>query len=251
MGKNMQVCIYCQANPKETNDHVPPKGLFREPRPSNLITVPACLSCNNGFSGDDDYFLNLALEWAASESGDGRGVAEKRLRSMKRKAGRNVWKSIFAKVKAVEVYSPGGLYLANSLEFSLDTGRLIRCVNRMIRGFFFEFTKTPLPVGDYTRAMPFSQYVEKHKDEPQAVEFIQFIPHLQGRVIGEGTFEVRYFVLDPDRHSSFWYLEFYRRFAFVGVTGAAAASPGEGDSERPVETHGVQTTGGETSQSKQ
>ena len=76
----MQVCIYCQTNPKETNDHVPPKGLFREPRPSNLITVPACLKCNNGFSGDDDYFLNLALDWPASESNDGKGVVEKRLR---------------------------------------------------------------------------------------------------------------------------------------------------------------------------
>ena len=29
----MQLCIYCQANPAETADHVPPKGLFKEPRP--------------------------------------------------------------------------------------------------------------------------------------------------------------------------------------------------------------------------
>ena len=58
----MQLCIYCQANPAETADHVPPKGLFKEPRP-NLITVPACSVCNSSFGGDDDYFLNLALDW--------------------------------------------------------------------------------------------------------------------------------------------------------------------------------------------
>jgi hypothetical protein len=234
MEQNMQRCIYCQVNPKETNDHVPPKGLFRQPRPSNLVTVPACLPCNNGFSGEDDYFLNLALEWAASESSDGRGVAEKRLRSMKRKEGRNVWKPFFAKAKAVEVYSPGGLYLANSLEFSLDMGKLIRTVNRMIRGLYFEFTKAPLPLGDYTRSMLFSHYVEKHKNEPKAVEFVQFIPQLPGRVIGQDTFEVRYFVLDPARHSSFWYLEFYRRFAFVGTTGDASAA---GVKEDPADAH--------------
>ncbi len=175
-------------------------------------------ACNSGFSGDDDYFLNLALDWDASESGDGRAVVEKRLRSMKRKQGRNVWKPFFAKVKAVEVYSPGGLYLTNSFEFKLDTGRLIRTVNRMIRGLYFEFTKTPLPPGDCTRSMLFSHYVEQHNGEPDAVEFIQFIPQLPGRVVGTGTFEVRYSLLDPARYSSFWYLEFFRRFAFVGTT---------------------------------
>lgn len=234
----MQVCIYCQENPKETNDHVPPKGLFGEPRPSNLVTVPACLKCNNGFSSDDDYFLNLALEWAASESGDGRGVVEKRLRSMKRKEGRNVWKPFFTKVKPVKVYSPGGLYLANSLEFTLDTGRLIRSVNRMIRGLYFEFTKTPLPLGDYAHSMLFQHYVEQHKDQSEAMEFVQYIPQLPGRIIGKDTFEVRYAVLDPDHHLSFWYLEFYRRFAFIGITGAAAHL-GDSDNEHPPETHGV------------
>lgn len=237
----MQTCIYCQTNPKGTNDHVPPKGLFREPRPSNLITVPACFSCNNGFSADDDYFLNLALDWPASESNDGKGVVEKRLRSMKRKEGRNAWKPFFAKVKAVEVYSPGGLYLANSFEFTLDTSRLIRTVNRMIRGLYFVFTKSLLPLGDYARSMLFSHYVEQHKSEPESIEFIQFIPRLPGRVVGEDTFEARFCVLDPDRHSSFWYLEFYRRFAFVGVTGAAekgseisgTVPPGESKGEAP------------------
>jgi hypothetical protein len=215
----MELCIYCQTNPQETADHVPPKGLFKEPRPSNLITVPACFQCNNSFGADDDYFLNLALEWGASETSDGKGVVDKRLRSMKRKEGRSVWKPFFDKFKAVEVYSPGGLYLANSFACSLDTARLIRTVNRIIRGLYFEVTKTPLPAGDYTRSMLFSHYVEKHKDESEAMEFIPFIPQLPGRVIGEGTFEFRYCLLDQDCYSSFWYLEFYRRFGFVGTTG--------------------------------
>lgn len=238
----MQKCIYCQTNPWETSDHVPPKGLFGNPRPSNLITVPACRACNNGFSGDDDYFLNLALDWDASESGDGRVVVEKRLRSMKRKKGRNVWKPFFAKVKAVEVYSPGGLYMTNSFEFKLDTVRLIRMVNRMIRGLYFEFTKTPLPLGDYTRSMLFSHYVEQHKNEPEAVKFIQFIPQLPGQVVGNDTFEVRYSILDPARHSSFWYLEFFRRFAFVGTTGAADTHTENGDADQHTHPNGTEAT---------
>jgi hypothetical protein len=215
----MQLCIYCQANPAETADHVPPKGLFKEPRPLNLITVPACFPCNSSFGADDEYFLNIALDWGASESSDGRGVADKRLRSMKREKGRPAWKRIFATFQPVEVHSPGGLYMAKSLAISLDTGRLIRTVNRIIRGLYFEVTKTPLPVGDYTRAMLFSQYAEKHKGDSVTTEFIQFIPQLPGRVIGEDAFEFRYWVLDQAASSSIWYLEFYQQFGFVGKTG--------------------------------
>ena len=94
-----------------------------------------------------------------------------------------------------------------------------RRLNRIIRGLYFEITKTLLPVGDYTRSILFSQYVDQNKDDFAAIEFIQCIPHLSGRVIGEDTFEFRYSLLDQDRFSSFWYLEFYRRFAFVGTTG--------------------------------
>ena len=99
----MQLCIYCQTNPGGTVDHVPPKGLFPKPRPSNLITVPACNQCNQGFKNDDEYFLNIALEWAASESNDGRHVADNRVRSMKRKESQKFWRSLLAKTEPVEI----------------------------------------------------------------------------------------------------------------------------------------------------
>lgn len=43
-------------------EHVPGKCLFPKPRPTDLITVPACEQCNNGSSLEDEYFLDtLAL----------------------------------------------------------------------------------------------------------------------------------------------------------------------------------------------
>lgn len=47
-------CYLCGSPNPTTKDHIPPKGFFPEPRPTNLITVPCCESCNNGFSLDDD-----------------------------------------------------------------------------------------------------------------------------------------------------------------------------------------------------
>jgi hypothetical protein len=49
-------CYLGGATDKLTADHVIPKFLFPEPRPSNLITEDACEPCNNGFSKDDELF---------------------------------------------------------------------------------------------------------------------------------------------------------------------------------------------------
>jgi hypothetical protein len=48
------VCVYCGA-PADTRDHVPPRLLLEEPLPLNLLTVPACRRCNNGYSDDERY----------------------------------------------------------------------------------------------------------------------------------------------------------------------------------------------------
>jgi hypothetical protein len=50
------ICIYCQTAEATTHDHVPPKQLLRKPYPLNLLTVPSCEKCNNGYSADEEYF---------------------------------------------------------------------------------------------------------------------------------------------------------------------------------------------------
>ena len=50
------ICVYCGTYSRITKDHIPPKNLFGQPRPSNLITVPCCDTCNISFSKDDEYF---------------------------------------------------------------------------------------------------------------------------------------------------------------------------------------------------
>jgi len=43
-----------------TCDHVPPAGLFPQPRPTNLTTVPCCFKCNNEHSGFDERLRIIA-----------------------------------------------------------------------------------------------------------------------------------------------------------------------------------------------
>ncbi len=47
------LCVYCGAL-ADSKDHAPPKCLMLPPLPSNLITLPACRKCNNGFSFDEN-----------------------------------------------------------------------------------------------------------------------------------------------------------------------------------------------------
>src|SRR5215469_1001870 len=55
------LCVYCGLI-ADSKDHAPPKCLMLPPLPSNLITLPACKECNNGFSFDENVvraFLSL------------------------------------------------------------------------------------------------------------------------------------------------------------------------------------------------
>lgn len=49
-------CVYCGVNPGLTRDHIPLKSFIRKPYPDNLLTVPACHECNNGYSKDEERF---------------------------------------------------------------------------------------------------------------------------------------------------------------------------------------------------
>jgi len=48
-------CAFCGSYP-ENRDHVPSKILLDKPYPENLPVVPSCITCNNGFSLDEEYF---------------------------------------------------------------------------------------------------------------------------------------------------------------------------------------------------
>lgn len=52
------MCVYCGGE-HDTDDHVPSKVLLDEPFPDNLPLVPACQTCNVGFSADEPYLACL------------------------------------------------------------------------------------------------------------------------------------------------------------------------------------------------
>lgn len=58
------ICVICGLRPADTVDHVPPKGFFRGVENAQLRTVPACYTCNNGASSDDEdirFFISAQV----------------------------------------------------------------------------------------------------------------------------------------------------------------------------------------------
>lgn len=219
----MQLCIYCQTAEATTRDHVPPKALFKKPRPANLVAVPACAGCNSAFQKDDEYFLTLSLEIRAQNTPAALAVADNRIRSMNRpdRGSSGLWQPIFKSLRTVELVSPGGLYLGNTLSLNLDVARLSATVNRIIRGLYFHHAAVPIPVQTKVSSLPYEHYCKLPQTEPDLLDFPTMLAALKCWSIGDSEFRYWFAPSDGEAVSSFWCLEFYRSVAFVGSTGHA------------------------------
>lgn len=51
-------CAFCGNSP-DTRDHCPSRVFLDSPYPENVAVVPACFTCNNGFSKDEEYLACL------------------------------------------------------------------------------------------------------------------------------------------------------------------------------------------------
>ena len=67
----LRKCFLCGSTENLTRDHIPPKALFLEPRPADLITVPCCYECNQAFHKQDELLrLFVSVGFNRNKQGD-------------------------------------------------------------------------------------------------------------------------------------------------------------------------------------
>jgi hypothetical protein len=118
-------------------EHIPPKCLFRQPRPSNLITVPSCDKHNLKKSKDDEYFRWFIATASAEKSQQARELIDaKVIKEFKRKPAllNKIWQGA---IRNINIYSQGGIYLGNKPGFRLDRIRLQKILDQICKGIFF------------------------------------------------------------------------------------------------------------------
>ena len=142
------ICVYCGKDGPITDDHVPPKGIFAPPRPSNLITVPSCLECNSSASMDDEYFrIRVCLNDQARGHPDVNGNLPSVLKALTRPEASGLKQALLNDWRNVDVTTKGGIFLGRRTAFEVDMNRIARVVQRIVRGLYYHEVNTPLSGG--------------------------------------------------------------------------------------------------------
>ena len=186
MSDQLLDCGFCGA-PGATVDHVPSRKFFPQPRPSDLVTVPACSSCNNKTSADEEYFLHVMMSHVASEGPIVEALRIQRFSLPKTARRLRMARQMLSRVRMVPVHSPTGVQLgfAPALE-GVDFARLERVFEKVVRGLYFvEYGQRP-PTDRRTQSL-----LDPHR-QLMAHPVAQLVLRQgRGRRIGRGEFDYR------------------------------------------------------------
>ena len=210
-------CIFCQCRCADTKDHVPPRLIFPDPRPDNLITVPACEQCNRSFSKDDEYFrIYLSARQAGEEHSGHKLLLEKSLRSLERSAKfEQYWNSrlrVFEKVRIDGTVD----YVA---QFQPDDTRLENFGERIVRGLFYHHHREPLQT-DTSFNVWFDHGFDTMNQESQYSEVSDLLRESEVYQVG-AVFSYQFEVANKDKTVTIWRLKFLDKIWCVVITNAS------------------------------
>jgi hypothetical protein len=213
--QNQDECYLCGAL-ATTKDHIPPLGLFQKPRPSNLITVPACLACNRDRSLDDEYF-RLVIAAGSRDAPQSHNVLQQRIIPRMRETPALVVEFLKS-VQRVDFHSPDGTYIGQAPVFQINRPRVQAVIDKIVRGLFFKNTNHRLAVGYIVE-----DYLSYPKVEKSLQDVITELPFVN---IGDGSiFIYRYHISNTNKSESFWFLMFYNDTSlFIAKTSLATAA---------------------------
>jgi len=158
-------CYLCGKD-ADTGDHIPPRGFFPKPRPSNLIKVPCCRSCNEAFSPEDDYF-RMVLSSGLNRSATGDYIWENKvLPNTVKRLPTEVDKILESCEDALIETASGPM---DVVRFKIDPHRVNRYMVRLTKGLLRHY----FPDYDYSQSR-----FDVEKVGPQRLEQLDSIEHL-------------------------------------------------------------------------
>jgi hypothetical protein len=208
------ICGYCGSAEATTRDHIPPKAIFPVPRPSDLVTVPSCASCNHGASDSDELFrAYLSLHVGLDTPSTGQLWAEA-LRGVRHN--RRLHRRLLSEMEPVWLTTSSGVIHGQGARGRWDSDAHDRAIERMIRGFYFHHYQEVLG----RRVTITTQWLQKL--DPALVEATE---ECEQRSIGGGQFVYRFGRAVDHPLLSIWLFEFHKRHWAGGQT--APQEPGD------------------------
>ncbi len=201
----------------ETRDHVPPDGLFCEPKPSNLITVPCCYECNNKHSDADEQFRVLtALQLGTNDAGRKIGVEKVFGSTMKKLRQPMFFKALAPTIRLAKVATPQGT--EEVIYLSTDAAPVVSLVKNMVKGLLYHFH----PEFDYRSQRFHAEEVTVAKPRPGVSDLgneLRAIIMKYCKEDGRGNHsEFRFWrQLELANQHGAWLLLFYNAVAFIVI----------------------------------
>ena len=155
-----KVCAICGQAEATTVDHVPPRGIFPKPRPSDLITVPACFDYNNSASQFDERFSVYLSLHAGLDQPETRKLFEtKTLRTVNHN--QKLKRTILSEAEEVLLSTPTGIIFGKAHALNWDSEAHTKVIERIARGLYFHQYREVLGPDVIVDVMWFEQVGEK------------------------------------------------------------------------------------------
>jgi hypothetical protein len=219
MKSTNQKCIFCQERIATTDDHIPPKNLFPKPRPSNLITVPACDQCNIGTSSDDEYLrLTIVVRDDTHEHTSAKQAWKTAYRGLSRKTQPRLAYKLIENIKRVDSYSEAGIYLGKRTILNIDYTRVEAILNKIVRGLFYHVVGNPLPNSYMVKVFALEGLTDEVRTDAKLAMPIQIVMEQSPTIIGDNVFSYRHKFFEDDDFAAIWLIEFYSCYRVIAFT---------------------------------
>lgn len=205
-------CVYCPSTENLTSEHAPPKLVFPEPRPSDLITVPACRSCNEAGSKDAEYFrVCLCLNPLVKDTPSVVALKPTVQQSLQREKAKGFKTALLKSLEPDQ----------GKIIFTYDMGRIHLVIRRTVQCLYLHDTGTKLPTETHETRVASIEMLSKMEPGSTTRLHETFInPLMKEPIHLYAGNQFAYWVIHTGKpFVSVWALLFYGTLPFVGFTG--------------------------------